>query len=82
MRVSESVRVDLAERLRIAVGGELVDRRHCVVADPFRSAGRRWTARVDAQDGADQRIETLYHVVFEKILNERVSTKPVVVAGK
>ena len=28
------------------------------------------------------RIETLYHVVFEKILNERVSTKPVVVAGK
>jgi len=28
------------------------------------------------------RIETLYHVVFEKILNERVSTKPVVVAGR
>ena len=27
------------------------------------------------------RIDTLYHVVFEKILNERVSTKPVVVAG-
>src|SRR5262249_21780865 len=28
------------------------------------------------------RIETLYHVVFEKILNERVSTTPVVVAGR
>jgi len=28
------------------------------------------------------RIEMLYHVVFEKILNERVSTTPVVVAGR
>jgi len=28
------------------------------------------------------RIESVYQVVFEKILNERVSTRPVVVAGK
>ena len=59
MGVAESVGVDLAERLRIAVRGELVDRRNRVVAEPLRAFGDGRTARIDAQDGADDRVETL-----------------------
>ena len=59
MRVPEAVRVDLTERFRIAVGGELVDRRNRVVAEPFGSFGHRRAARIDPQDRGDDRIEAL-----------------------
>ena len=57
--IAESVRVDLAERLRIAVGGKLVDRGNRVVAESLRASGHRRTARVDPQNGADHRVEPL-----------------------
>ena len=59
MRVAEAVRVNLAERLRIAVGRKLVDRGNRVVADAFDAAGGGRAPRIDAQDRADQRIEPL-----------------------
>ena len=59
MGVPESVRVDLAERFRIAIRRELVDRWNRVVPQPLRASRHGRTARVDAQNGADHRVEAL-----------------------
>ena len=81
MRVAESVGVDLAERLRIAVGGELVDRRNRVVAEPFRPSGHRRAARVDAQDRADHRVEPLRLARVVRIRSAAVAEPEVAAAG-
>ena len=52
--VAEAVGVDLAERLRIVVGGELVGHRDGVVAKPFGALGNSGTAWIDAQDRRDE----------------------------
>ena len=59
VRVPESVRVDLTERLAVAVRRKRVDRRNRVVAEALRPSGHRRTARVDAEDRADHRVEPL-----------------------
>jgi hypothetical protein len=57
--VAEPVGVDLAERLRIVVGRELVGGRNRVVAQALHPLAHRRAARIDAQDGADNRVEAL-----------------------
>jgi hypothetical protein len=59
MRIAEAVRVDLAERLRIAVRLELVVGRDRVIAEPLRTTGFARAARIDAQDRRDHGIQPL-----------------------
>ena len=59
MSIPESVGVDLAQRLRVAVGGELVGWRDRVVPESFHPLRHRRTARIEPQDRGDDRVETL-----------------------
>jgi len=55
----KAVGVDFAERIRIAVGGKFVGHRNGVIAQALDAMRDRRTARIDAQDGGDDRIEAL-----------------------
>src|SRR6185503_7080063 len=57
--VAESVGVDFAQRVRGTGRGELVGLWNSVVAEAFHAARDRRAARIDAQDGGYDRIETL-----------------------
>src|SRR5919108_2388883 len=59
MRVAETIGVDLAERLRIAVGLKLVVGGNRVVAQALRTVRLARAARIDAQDRRDHRIQAL-----------------------
>src|SRR5205823_3680686 len=59
VRVPEAISVDFAERLRIAVRCELVDRGNRVIAESFHPSRYRRTARIDPKYGGNDRIEAL-----------------------
>src|SRR5207247_8781459 len=77
----ESVGVDLTERLRIAVGDKLVDRWNGVVAQSFRASGYRRTARVDAENRADHRVEALCLSGIARMRPSAVTEPQVAAAG-
>src|SRR6187549_400318 len=59
MGVAEAIGVDFAERLRIAIGGELVGHRNRVIPESLYSAGDLRTARIEPKDGRHDRVQTL-----------------------
>ena len=79
--VPESVGVDLAERFRVAIRGELVGHRNRVVAEAFRAAGDRRTARIEAQDGGHDRVEALRLAGCARVRSAAVAESVVAAAG-
>ena len=59
MGVAEPVGVDLAQRLRVAIGGERVGRRDRVIAEALLATGDGGRSRIDAQDRGDDGVEAL-----------------------
>src|SRR5262249_41485078 len=57
--VAEPVGIDFAQRLRVAVRGELVRHRNGVISKPLLPMCYGRTTRINAQNGRDDRIEPL-----------------------
>src|SRR4051812_4760363 len=81
MGVAETVRVNLAEGLGIAVGSEFVRRWNGVVAEPLHSARHRWTSRIDAKNRGDPRVETLRLIGIVRARSPAVA-EPVVTTAR
>src|SRR5262245_4728705 len=81
MRVPEAVRVDLAERSRVAIGGKLVRHRDGVIAQALRSAGDSWTARIETEYRCHDRVEPLRLAGGVRIRSAAVAEPVIAAAG-
>src|SRR5438094_4479840 len=59
VRVAEAVRINFAECIRVAVGGEFVRDRNSVITEALDAVRDRGAARIEAQDGGHDRIQPL-----------------------
>src|SRR4051812_13857439 len=81
MRVAETVRIDLAERLRIAVRGEHIRHRNRVVPEALDAMRDRRTPWIDAEDGGHDRVETLCLRWIARIRPAAVAEAMIAAAG-
>ena len=81
MGIAEPMRIDLAQRVRIAVRGPRIGGRNRIVTEPLFTAGLGRTARVNAKYGADDGVKTLQLSRVDGIRSSAVTEAQVAAAG-